>query len=593
MIILGIHTGHDAGACLFDGHQLLAFCKEERLTRVKNDGNRFKLAAVDEVLGIGGIRRDEVDAVIFTRMRFPLSVYSGVAVKTRLQDLSRRVRNISKGVSLIREMKKRSVIDENEIIDLRKLRKAMGVRQDVDIRFVNHHFSHVLCSYKYTTWEEDALFISCDAGGDGAYYSAYAFDGSSFQRLIGGDDLLLKPQPQAASIGVAYSMVTALLGYTVNRHEGKITGLAAFGKPVVASEIANAFTLEKDGSIATGFATAGELRTFIAALIKPLSREDAAASIQSAAERVMLGWVKILLKRFPAKYIGMSGGVFSNVLLNQKVAELPGVDEVFVFPAMGDEGLPVGNCAAYLVEKYGWDGVVRDQLGDVYLGRPYTGSDLFSAAKNQDFTIHSTNAPAVETARLLADGWVGAIFSQRMEMGPRALGARSIIASPVKKEINDSLNKRLERTEFMPFAPYVLAEDAETVFDISDKNREACNYMTITTFVHAEYQEKIPAVVHVDGTARPQVIKRETNPLYYDILKEFKGITGLPCLVNTSFNAHEEPIINTPSEALQALRDNRIDFLVCDNGLIFVADSAIDSTFDDSSHGNAGVHEGR
>jgi carbamoyltransferase len=155
-----------------------------------------------------------------------------------------------------------------------------------------------------------------------------------------------------------------------------------------------------------------------------------------------------------------------------------------------------------------------------------------------------------------------------METGPRALGARSIIASPQKREVNESINRRLERTEFMPFAPYVLDRDAEEVFEIDDRNRYACRFMTITTGVRRAQQARIPAVVHVDGTARPQIVYREDNPLYYDILVCFKDLCGIPCLVNTSFNAHEEPIINTPQEALQALADNRVDFLVCDRGIV-------------------------
>lgn len=177
--------------------------------------------------------------------------------------------------------------------------------------------------------------------------------------------------------------------------------------------------------------------------------------------------------------------------------------------------------------------------------------------------------PSKETAKLLADGKVGAIFYGAMEMGPRALGARSILASPAKREVNDSINARLQRTEFMPFAPYVLKEDAERVFKIDDRNRYACRFMTITTEVNIEFAEEIPAVVHVDGTARPQIIERADNKLYHDILTEFKALTGLPCLVNTSFNAHEEPIINTPDEAIQALADDRIDFLICESGLVF------------------------
>ncbi len=156
-----------------------------------------------------------------------------------------------------------------------------------------------------------------------------------------------------------------------------------------------------------------------------------------------------------------------------------------------------------------------------------------------------------------------------MEMGPRALGARSILANPAQREVNDSINKRLQRTEFMPFAPFVLDVDAERLYDVDARNRYACRFMTITTRVKPEWASRIPAVVHVDGTARPQIIERAVNPLYYDILDAFKRITGLPSLVNTSFNAHEEPIVNTPTEALQALADNRIDFLVCDGGMVF------------------------
>jgi carbamoyltransferase len=156
-----------------------------------------------------------------------------------------------------------------------------------------------------------------------------------------------------------------------------------------------------------------------------------------------------------------------------------------------------------------------------------------------------------------------------MEMGPRALGARSILASPARRQINEELNKRLARTEFMPFAPYVLDVDADRVFNVGHARREACRFMTITTDTRPAFRDRIPALVHLDGTARPQIIERHTNALYNDILVQFKQRTGIPCLVNTSFNSHEEPIINTPAEALRALRDGRIDFLVTEDGLVF------------------------
>ena len=163
---------------------------------------------------------------------------------------------------------------------------------------------------------------------------------------------------------------------------------------------------------------------------------------------------------------------------------------------------------------------------------------------------------------LLRAGKAGAIYTGRMEFGPRALGARSIIGSPSDHGINDSLNHRLDRSEFMPFAPFVLEEDAERVFEITDVNRYAARFMTITCGVRPEWRDRIPAVVHVDGTARPQIVREQSNPLFAAILRRFRDETGLPVLINTSFNVHEEPIVNRPEECLQALRDDRIDFVV-------------------------------
>ena len=154
-----------------------------------------------------------------------------------------------------------------------------------------------------------------------------------------------------------------------------------------------------------------------------------------------------------------------------------------------------------------------------------------------------------------------------MEFGPRALGARTIMASPVQREVNDTINKRLERSEFMPFAPVVLEEHATTVFDINEGNAHAARFMTITCDVHPEWRERIPAVVHIDGSARPQIIARGDNPLYYDVLSQFHARTGLPVLVNTSFNVHEEPIVDTPEQALKSLVDGRIDHILTEDGL--------------------------
>ncbi|MGH7003544.1 MAG: carbamoyltransferase C-terminal domain-containing protein, partial [Alphaproteobacteria bacterium] len=176
-------------------------------------------------------------------------------------------------------------------------------------------------------------------------------------------------------------------------------------------------------------------------------------------------------------------------------------------------------------------------------------------------------APAETASELIAKGGIVAIYTKGMEYGPRALGARSILATPSDAAINDTLNKRLERSEFMPFAPVVAEEDADKVFKLGRAKAYSARFMTITAHVQPGWRERIPAVVHVDDTARPQTIRRAANPLYYDILKAFERRTGLPILINTSFNVHEEPIINRPEECLRALRDSRIDYVVTERAV--------------------------
>jgi len=281
--------------------------------------------------------------------------------------------------------------------------------------------------------------------------------------------------------------------------------------------------------------------------------------------------VKFWLARSGARKLALAGGLFANVRLNRLLAESLPVDEVFVFPAMGDDGLPVGAGLAFLQKRDGLETWLRHRhrLNDVYLGRDYDGriDDTLNSAGMRRLAGRN-----VEVATdLIRTGKAGAIYTGRMEFGPRALGARSIIASPHDHAINDNLNKRLDRSEFMPFAPFVLEEDAARVFEITDVNRYAARFMTITCAVKPEWRARIPAVVHVDGTARPQIVRDETNPLFAAILRRFRDQTGLPVLINTSFNVHEEPIVNRPEECMQALQDGRVDFVVTQQAVYVAA----------------------
>jgi carbamoyltransferase len=304
------------------------------------------------------------------------------------------------------------------------------------------------------------------------------------------------------------------------------------------------------------------------ALKRGLSREDYAATVQQVLEDVMLKSIQQLLRNNPARHLGLSGGVFANVKLNRLLAEALDLDEIFIFPAMGDDGLPVGGALAWLLQRDGlahWLKQRRD-LGDLYLGRDFSGS-VDTEFDRAPGIARLNEPPADGTARRLKAGQIGAIYARRMEFGPRALGARTILANPSRRETHDLLNSRLERSEFMPFAPVIQREKAAQVFDITNVNRRACRYMTIACDVRPEWRNRIPAVVHVDNSARPQIIERADNPLYHEILGAFERETGLPVLVNTSFNVHEEPIVNTPGECIEALRHGRIDFAVTDRAI--------------------------
>jgi carbamoyltransferase len=230
---------------------------------------------------------------------------------------------------------------------------------------------------------------------------------------------------------------------------------------------------------------------------------------------------------------------------------------------MSDQGLAAGGVLDFLLER---DGLAhwlaqRYRLENLYYGRDF-GHRIDRRLGGDPAFRRISTTPVETAAELLAAGKIVAIYTLGMEYGPRALGARTIMASPTDAEINRILNDRLTRSEFMPFAPVVTAEDAESVFDLGPATLYAARFMTITCRVHDAWRSKIPAVVHVDGTARPQVIERSQNRLYYDILAAYKARTGIPVLVNTSFNVHEEPIVNGPDECDQALDEGRIDYVV-------------------------------
>jgi carbamoyltransferase len=566
-LILTVHTGmHDAGAALFEDYSLRAAVQLERLTRYKGDGRQYPDLCIDEVLAIAGATRKDVDVVGASRCEFPTEFYRVIRGVRWLREQYRKHVEKNTRRYMVREFLRYNTARIDDIFDVAKFRRAGGFRDDAKVYFYNHHEAHALAALFYTQWD-NALLVTADAGGDSVNYSHRYFADGALTTIYGGEECLLQPLPMD-SLGWAYAYMTQALGFVPLRHEGKLTGLAAFGQPVLADKIAARFSVDESGRVFSDFRDLIEMKGFIGGLAATVSKEDASASIQKVLEDTMLHSVSRLLERHKARRLGVAGGIFANVRLNRTLAERLPIDEIFIYPAMGDEGMPAGGALCYLLQRDGLPAWLKQRhtLRDMYFGRDYTNAidDALKAAAG----VRLTGEPPVEgAARRLNAGQLGAIYTGRMEYGPRALGARSILANPSRRETHDLLNKRLARTEFMPFAPVIATEKASTVFDVNAVNAYACRFMTITCNVKPEWRERIAAVVHADGSARPQTIERDTNPLYYDIIAAFERVSGLPVLVNTSFNVHEEPIVNKPSECLKALLDGRIDFVVTTKGL--------------------------
>ncbi len=566
MLILGIHNGiHDASAAIFEDYRPIAAIQLERLSRIKSDGRGVPWQCVDEVLDIAGAKRRDVDVVAMGRMALPVSYFRHFRALRWLREQYRtRVQGAEQRM-MARELLRSGARREEDIFDTRGYMRDHGFRSDAQLFFYNHHEAHAMPALFYSDWD-DALLVTADASGDGTNYSYRHFDGREIKTIYGGEECLWRDMPHN-SMGRAYGAMTEALGFRSMRHEGKLTGLAAYGTPDMRERIMARYSIDGDGTVHSDFTANSAIGAFMREIAAATSRENAAASIQQVLEDVMLTVTTRLLTRYPARRLGVSGGVFANVRLNKVLAERTGVEEIFVVPPMGDEGLSFGGPLCFLQRR---DGLAtwleqRRPLEHVYLGRDFNAADTtFLATKG----IVATGEPPVEgAAKRLHAGEIGAIFTAKMEFGPRALGARSILANPARRETHDELNRRLDRTEFMPFAPVITAKRAAEVFEISKLNANAARFMTITCNVRQQWRERIPAVVHIDGTARPQIIERSVNPLYYDIVEAFERASGLPALVNTSFNVHEEPIVNRPEECIRALQDGRIDFVVTGKSL--------------------------
>lgn len=420
--------------------------------------------------------------------------------------------------------------------------KEMGWQGPV--KRMDHHLSHAANSF-YCSGYDHALCITLDGYGTGLAGSVSEAKDGKIHRLHG----IAYPN----SLGTLYEHVTSSLGFKPSRHEGKIVGLASYGDPSILGDILLSRIEQRAGDFSIYEANNVYFSRYLASKFPKI---DVAAAYQHALEVVATNYVKHWVEKTGIDTVVLSGGVTANVKLNQRIFEVEGVNNIFVYPNMGDGGCGTGAALYHTMQ-----GKSRETINNAYFGPDYSDAEIEQALKDEKLEYSRPENLAAEVAALIHDGQVVARFDGRMEYGPRALGNRTIMYHAREPEVNQWLNKRLGRTEFMPFAPVTLYEAREKCYHNMKGAEHTAEFMTITFNCTDFMRESCPAAVHVDGTARPQLIRREVNPGYYDIVKEYEKISGIPSLINTSFNMHEEPIVNSPYDAVRAFVQGALDYL--------------------------------
>lgn len=429
---------------------------------------------------------------------------------------------------------------DNELISGLRASGFLG-----EVRRFDHHLTHAANAH-FASGFEKTLCITLDGYGTGLAGSVSVAEGLSIKRIA--------KVSYPNSLGTFYEHVTSSLGFKPGRHEGKIVGLAAYGDPHRLAPVLRERVTVKDGVIHIHQANNIFFSRYLATHFPKI---DVAAAYQYVLEEVAKEFVAYWVKKTGVKSVVLSGGVTANVKLNQRIFSLPDVERIFVYPNMGDGGCGTGAAMLVSAEKG-----IKPIFESAYLGPVDQDSDLLAALKNDNLTYVKPENLAKDVAALLHDGKVVARYDGRMEYGPRALGNRTIMYHGRDPGVNQWLNTRLGRTEFMPFAPVTLFESREDCYYGTAGAEYTAEFMTVT-FDCTDFMKKhCPAAVHVDGTARPQLIRRDVNPGYYDIIKEYEALSGSPSVINTSFNMHEEPIVCSPKDAVRAFLLGELDYLV-------------------------------
>ncbi len=588
--ILGISAFyHDSAACILMDGKIVAAAQEERFTRKKHDAN-YPYNAIEFVLKFSNLKLSEVDQIVFFEKPFLkferlLETYVAFAPKGFV--------SFAKAMPL---WIKEKLFQKNLLFNKLKQHDE-NYKSDENIFFSDHHLSHAASAFFPSPFEE-AVILTADGVGEWATTTV----------AVGKNETLeIKKEIHFPhSLGLLYSAFTYYTGFKVNSGEYKLMGLAPYGTPIYEDKVKQLFDLKDDGTFrldqkyfnyATGLTMTNEKFNSLFGQ-KPRNSKneeitqfhmDIASSIQKVTEEIMIKLARSIREEYGIKNLCLAGGVALNCVANGKILKEKIFDNIWIQPAAGDAGGSLGAALAlWHIDQGNKRSInLNDDMKGSYLGTEYNQEEIESELKaaGANFETLKYDELIDKTSEFLSNekaiGW----FQGRMEFGPRALGGRSILGDPRSDKMQKNLNLKVKyRESFRPFAPSVLREDLSDWFEINvdspymllvaninqskkiEMNDEQKNLFGIDKLNIK--RSEIPAVTHVDYSARVQTVTKNTNNRYYDLISKFKEKTGCPVIVNTSFNVRGEPIVNTPTDAFNCFMGTELDYLVIGNCIL-------------------------
>ncbi len=547
MKILGITApiSENTAACVLIDGKLVAFAEEERFSRVKHAPRMVPKGAIEYCLKEAGLTIEDID---FIAVGYESVFWSWA------KDI---ITNIWEG-------NWGKLIPENgayleyfiRMIRLKRYFLGLGATGKTwkKLRYIKHHLAHAASAARFSGFSESIVISLDGVGENNAGLFGYFRDGKIFP---------LKTVPMNQSLGWLYGNTTEICGFKKHSHEGKLMGLAAYGnvRPEMLKGIAE---LRKDGYyLRKGWVKRLEKRFRKRGRNEKITEEykDLAATVQNFLEEAAAGVAKSLHKKTKIRNVSLAGGVALNCDMNSKIIGLGLFDNIFIQPAANDAGTALGAAAEVYFQE---TGELCDKLSHCYFGPDYSADEIESILKESKLKYRRVSGLS-EVAEMISGGKIVGWFTGRMEFGPRALGGRSILANPALSGIKDKINNFVKHREnWRPFAPSILKEFAGEYFE----KYYPSPFMLLTFRTRPEKVGDIHAALHIDKTARVQEVSKENNPRYYELIQEFKKISGIPVLLNTSFNDRGEPICMSPKDAIQTFSSTGLDALVLEDFIL-------------------------